>query len=230
VDKGWLERRLNEGASFEAIGRELGTDSSTVAYWARKHGLASSFAERHAGRGGLEREILEPLVVDGLTLREIAAAVERSPSTVRHWLKQYGLATRRERAKILDGQPGDDEQLRLCRRHGETAHRRRAGSGYRCLRCRSEAVADRRRRVKAILVAEAGGACARCGYTRSVAALHFHHVDPKTKAFSLSFAGVTRSIAAAREEAAKCVLLCANCHAEVETAGAIIDPRSVDPA
>ncbi|HEV2820015.1 MAG TPA: hypothetical protein VGW11_05860, partial [Solirubrobacteraceae bacterium] len=54
-------------------------------------------------------------------------------------------------------------------------------------------------------------------------ALHFHHVDPKTKAFSLSFAGVTRSIAAAREEAAKCVLVCANCHAEVEAGGAILD-------
>jgi predicted HNH restriction endonuclease len=28
--------------------------------------------------------------------------------------------------------------------------------------------------------------------------------------------GVTRSLAAARAEMAKCVLLCANCHAEVE--------------
>jgi hypothetical protein len=28
--------------------------------------------------------------------------------------------------------------------------------------------------------------------------------------------GVTRSLAAARVEMAKCVLLCANCHAEVE--------------
>jgi hypothetical protein len=84
--------------------------------------------------------------------------------------------------------------------------------------------------VKAILVAEAGGGCSRCGYARSVAALHFHHVDPRTKAFSLSFAGVTRSIAAARKEAAKCVLLCANCHAEVEAEAAILGARSADPA
>jgi hypothetical protein len=78
VDRGWLERRLTEGASFEAIGRDLGADPSTVAYWARKHGLASSFAKRHAGRGGLERAPLEALVADGLTVREIAAAVDRS--------------------------------------------------------------------------------------------------------------------------------------------------------
>ena len=230
MEKRWLEQRLKEGASFEAIGRELAMDPSTVAYWARKHGLASSFAELRAARGRLERETLEPLVAEGLTLRGIAAAVDRSPSTVRHWLKQYGMATQRERAKVLAGEPGDEEQLRVCRRHGETAHRRRSGSGYRCLPCRSEAVADRRRRVKAILVAEAGGACSRCRYARSVAALHFHHVDPKTKAFSLSFAGVTRSIAAAREEAAKCVLVCANCHAEVEAGGAILGGHNVDPA
>jgi hypothetical protein len=45
---------------------------------------------------------------------------------------------------------------------------------------------------------------------------HFHHVDPGEKAFAFSRHGVTRSLAAARAEAAKCVLLCSNCHAEVE--------------
>jgi len=34
--------------------------------------------------------------------------------------------------------------------------------------------------------------------------------------FSLSEEGVTRSLARARAEAEKCVLLCAKCHAEVE--------------
>jgi hypothetical protein len=68
-----------------------------------------------------------------------------------------------------------------------------------------------------MLVAEAGGACTRCGYDRCDAALHFHHVDAATKSFALSREGVTRSLAEARAEAAKCVLLCANCHAEVES-------------
>jgi hypothetical protein len=47
-------------------------------------------------------------------------------------------------------------------------------------------------------------------------ALEFHHVDPAAKRFGVAFRGVTRSLDAAREEASKCVLLCANCHAEVE--------------
>lgn len=74
----------------------------------------------------------------------------------------------------------------------------------------------RRRRIKETLVAEAGGECVLCGYSRCLAALQFHHVDPVNKRFHLSMHGVSRSIARAREEAAKCVLLCANCHAEVE--------------
>ena len=67
-----------------------------------------------------------------------------------------------------------------------------------------------------ILVDEAGGRCAACGYDRCFAALQFHHVDPGAKAFALSHQGATRGIERARVEARKCVLLCANCHAEVE--------------
>ncbi len=61
-----------------------------------------------------------------------------------------------------------------------------------------------------------GGACLICGFAQYIGALHFHHVDPSRKAFSVSLQGVTRSLRRAREEAGKCVLLCANCHAMVE--------------
>ena len=66
-----------------------------------------------------------------------------------------------------------------------------------------------------MLVAEAGGACVLCGYDRSVQALQFRHLDPAQKRFSLAAGGLTRSMQRARAEAAKCVLLCANRHAEV---------------
>jgi hypothetical protein len=70
--------------------------------------------------------------------------------------------------------------------------------------------------VKEILVRDAGGACAACGYSECLAALSFHHLDPGLKRFAVAGRGVTRSLDAAREEAKKCVLLCSNCHAEVE--------------
>ena len=44
---------------------------------------------------------------------------------------------------------------------------------------------------------------------------HFHHVDPTAKSFALSM-NTTKALATYREEMRKCVLLCRNCHGEVE--------------
>jgi hypothetical protein len=65
-------------------------------------------------------------------------------------------------------------------------------------------------------VREAGGRCSLCGYERYIGALGFHHLDPAEKRFSISYLGASRALGRARAEAQKCVLLCANCHAEVE--------------
>jgi hypothetical protein len=109
------------------------------------------------------------------------------------------------------------EVQRWCANHGVTTFVRYGPDDHlRCRLCRRQRVTKRRRRVKEILVAEAGGACRLCGYDRSVAALHFHHVDPEQNSFRLALRGVARSLERCRVEARKCVLLCANCHAEVE--------------
>jgi transposase len=227
VDRGWLEQQLTAGRLIESIAREVDRDPSTVAYWVRKHGLQSSHAERHATRGGIERERLEELVAQGLTTREIAAQVDRSQATVRHWLREYSLRVRRGREpKVQDIR----EVQRWCATHGVTTFVRYGPDDHlRCRLCRRQRVSDRRRRVKEILVAEAGGACRLCGYDRSVAALHFHHIDREQKAFGLALRGVARSLERCRAEARKCVLLCANCHAEVE-AGLARLPLAADGA
>lgn len=106
--------------------------------------------------------------------------------------------------------------VRECELHGWTTYVRIGGRRYRCSRCNVESVAARRRRIKEILVREAGGCCLICGFAKYIGALHFHHVDPASKEFSVSRDGLTRSLRRAREEAGKCVLLCANCHAMVE--------------
>lgn len=74
-------------------------------------------------------------------------------------------------------------------------------------------VTKSRRERKKKLVAHFGGKCTRCGYSKSVVALQFHHPDPN-KDFGISDRGVTKSYAKLLAEAEKCVLLCANCHAE----------------
>lgn len=67
-----------------------------------------------------------------------------------------------------------------------------------------------------VLVAEAGGRCCICGYDRYVGALEFHHLDPAQKRLGLAAGGLTLSLEVLRGEARKCVLVCSNCHAEVE--------------
>ena len=117
--------------------------------------------------------------------------------------------------------------MRECRRHGWTEFVRVGRPGhFRCGRCNTEAVAERRRRVKALLVAEFGGRCRLCGFSRYAGALQFHHVDPAAKRFQLGGRGLTRSLTELREEARKCVLLCANCHAMVE-AGVATLPQAL---
>jgi hypothetical protein len=69
--------------------------------------------------------------------------------------------------------------------------------------------------VKEILVEEAGGCCQLCGYTRCLGALEFHHVDPELKEFGVARRGA-HSLERLRVEVRKCILVCSNCHAEVE--------------
>ncbi len=215
-----LEDLLGRGLSLADIGRRFDRHESTVAYWVRKYCLEAAGREKHAARGPIRRDELEPLVNAGMSTGQIAARVGLSKTTVRHWLREYGLATVWADRRRSSGSGQRRVELH-CPRHGLTTFVRRDAGGYRCAKCRSEAVSRRRRRVKAILVAEAGGRCAICGYERCIAALEFHHRAPADKSFSLSHRGVARSIEKARAEAEKCVLLCANCHAEVET-GAVV--------
>src|SRR3954447_15319881 len=219
MDRETLARKLAEGCSIESIARETGRAPSTVAYWVHKHGLASQHAERHASRGGVEKEALEALLTEGLSVRAMAERLDLSYTTVRPWLRRHGLSTPRGR-RLAETAParasGAESTQALCPIHGMTTFVRRGKDGFRCRLCRTGAVQQRRRAVKRVLVEEAGGACVLCGYARSLAGLHFHHLDPRQKSFALSRQGVTRSLDAARHEAQKCVLLCSNCHAEVE--------------
>ena len=215
MDRAWLAAQLAAGRSIESIAREVGKHPSTVSDWVAKHGLVSTFAARHAAKGPPGREEIAVLVADGLTVQQMAERLRIGATTVRYWLRKYGLRTARARGARASA----DERLviRECRHHGFTAWVRAGSSGrFRCKRCRTAAVTARRRRVKRLLIEEAGGCCVLCGYDRFPGALQFHHVDPSAKSFALSVQGVARSLEKARAEAAKCVLMCANCHAEVE--------------
>jgi excisionase family DNA binding protein len=229
MDRAALETMLQEGLSLAEIGRRVGRHESTVGYWVEKHGLRAAGRERHAAKGGLVRSRLEALVDEGLTIAEIAARLGRSRSTIRHWLKRHGLQThsRRGRRRSPESRAARDAGLSVitmcCPKHAETAYVLDGRGYYRCRRCRVEAVSRRRRKMKETLVAEAGGVCLICGYAGNMRALHFHHVEPSEKRIEINAKGVALSLETLRAEARKCLLLCSNCHAEVED-GAISLP------
>lgn len=145
----------------------------------------------------------------------MAEALDRNPSTIRYWLRRYEIEARSRRGPRRCGD-GSRFATFECDRHGVTEFVLEGRGYYRCKRCRSAAVSRRRRTIKRQLVEEAGGACVLCGYSRWRGALQFHHVESHSKEFHLAQGGYSRSIARSRAEMQKCVLLCANCHSEVE--------------
>ncbi len=191
----------------------------------------SPSASKHHAKGGIERGRLEQLVANGVTIAAIAKDVGLSKSTVRYWLMRYGLRTKNLPGSKMhpDARAAKDAgsvNVTLeCRRHGVVEFTLEGRGYYRCKRCRAEGVTRRRRKVKEILVREAGGRCCICGYNFCLAALEFHHVDPLEKRLEVNAKGVSLALETLRAEARKCVLLCANCHAEVEAEATMLPAR-----
>ena len=89
--------------------------------------------------------------------------------------------------------------------------------GYRndCKDCHAGYVREKyhKRKDEISLYKEEHG-CAKCGEKRPYC-LDFHHIDPKTKSFTIARVIANRSgIESILDEIKKCVILCANCHRE----------------
>jgi predicted HNH restriction endonuclease len=79
-----------------------------------------------------------------------------------------------------------------------------------------KAVAKRRKDLRLRAVTLLGGKCQICGYDKHASVLDFHHIDPTTKLFGISSGGFSRSWLSIEAEVKKCILVCANCHREIE--------------
>jgi len=95
-----------------------------------------------------------------------------------------------------------------------------------CKICHAKDVRDVRLKNKRRAVESKGGACQVCGYNRCLNNLVFHHLDAKTKSNKLrmknrsghvhSVTGFVRKWDLIEKEIKKCVLVCKNCHGEIE--------------
>lgn len=74
-------------------------------------------------------------------------------------------------------------------------------------------VSENRRKLKLRAVEYKGGKCLLCGYSKCPAALTFHHLDDAEKSFNIT--SKVLSWERIKVEIDKCILVCANCHAEI---------------
>jgi len=88
------------------------------------------------------------------------------------------------------------------------------------------AVIKRRKTVRQKAIEYKGGKCQLCGYNKCKEALEFHHLSKKS--FGISQKGYTRSWKKVKDELDKCILLCANCHREVENGVTQLSVRKAD--
>ena len=87
----------------------------------------------------------------------------------------------------------------------------------------SNAIKTWRNRTKARMIEAMGSACCVCGYSRCHGTMHFHHLDPKLKDFSLSSARANpASWSGIVAELRKCVMSCNRCHSEIHAGIAVV--------
>jgi hypothetical protein len=68
------------------------------------------------------------------------------------------------------------------------------------------------------LINKSGGKCSCCNYNENMAALCFHHIDPKIKSIKLDFRSLgNNSLDTINKEFVKCQLVCSNCHLEIHS-------------
>lgn len=101
-----------------------------------------------------------------------------------------------------------------CDKHGYTEFTYSSKYKIKCVKCQSRRKSLRKNLNRKQLLEEHGSKCSKCSYNKCESALQFHHIDPSKKEFEISESAY--SLENLKAEAKKCILLCANCHAEVE--------------
>lgn len=134
---------------------------------------------------------LENCIKKGYSSYKISEVTGKSSTTVRYWLKKYGLSTRyRAGNKICEG----------CGITPTTSGRRL------CPVCD---VKMRRLRQRLAIIEYKGGKCIKCGDSR-ILSLDLHHRNSNEKEFQLNC--IAKSWESVKKEADKCDLLCSHCH------------------
>ena len=112
-----------------------------------------------------------------------------------------------------------NDLIRKCENCDRTYHYDyKSGLGHTKKLCNSCMANRRKIEIKEKSIKYLGGKCSanNCGYNKCKSALEFHHLNPKEKEFTIS-GSHCYSWGRIKKELDKCILLCANCHREIES-------------
>lgn len=153
------------------------------------------------------------LLIEQLNLNksfyQIAKDFNKSPTTIRYWIKKYGLTKVKKESRTC---PFCKEEKPITdfynRRNGK-------GTSSYCKSCTNMQTVLRQRNLKQQCIEYKGGSCISCGYNKYPGALDFHHLDPSEKDFNLGDVKHYSFTDKIKQELDKCILLCSNCHREI---------------
>ena len=165
----------------------------------------------------MNKELLESLIKQNLSTHDIAEKLEKSQTSIRYWLKKYGLKT--------NGKPGIKTEYhincKICSK--ETVK----GKMYCSNSCKNKqhyisnpekyknipsTSKHLRETFKILALNYCGNKCKMCGYNKNYTALAFHHLDPEGKDFSIGGIRSKTLKPEHKNELDKCVTVCHNCH------------------
>ena len=149
----------------------------------------------------MNKEKLSELVLARLSIAKIAIELNKGESTIRYWLKKYGLNTNAEKQPKCGCGETDPTKF--------YGHKKTI-----CGMCHNQYNLQKGQEKRLFAIKTLGGKCVECGYGKYTGSLEIHHLNPETKDkhFS-SMRGWTKE--RILSEIKNCVLLCRNCHAEV---------------
>lgn len=158
----------------------------------------------------MEKEKLETMIENGMSLRDISKNTKKSLSSIRYWCKKYSL-------KSNYSSTNNKQKIHKCSVCGEVEPKKFYGHKKTvCGNCHNKYTLEIGRKKRNFIIEEMGGKCISCGFNKYQSALQVHHLDPskKDKNFS-SIRGWNKT--RILEEIKNCVLLCANCHSAVHS-------------
>lgn len=181
----------------------------------------------------MDKKSLEDLVNQRLSIVRIGEVLGKSPGGIRYWLKFHGLKTitpSNKHINVVEYESLTEHKCKKCNEIKPISEfyktKRRGGKNVPYSYCKDCSVKRIRENhtipYKEFAVEYKGGKCEKCGYSKCLSALEFHHKDPSEKDFSISqmisWKGYTsKSKELMKKELDKCALLCSNCHREVHS-------------